>query len=346
MLQTPFVFVDTEPFCASNFGLAAGRLKRLLELAQAGVVELILPSVTQRELYKKLDEAVEQAASILQSGQKRAGVLQQSTHATAIAAFTPIDLQAVKAELRAALDVYLRDSRAEVLTPPADSLAKVLDRYFAHQPPFGTGNKKHEFPDAVALETVLDWCATEGVSCYVVSRDSDLKAACGAQPALLHLEGLDALFELVEATNARAQALLDRATPEIQRQMIEQFEFSGFMLVDEEGDAENIQVINIEITDSGVQKVTDEVLLFQVKAEITFRADVSFWDYSTATYDSEDKVAIPWRQIERKVENTVDITAYGRVYADTPALNEIRTVEVDFDTGQVFDVYADPEVYE
>ena len=71
---------------------------------------------------------------------------------------------------------------------------------------------------------------------------------------------------------------------------------------------------------------------------VVFRGDVSYWDYSTARYDSEDKVAYPWQRIDRVVEDDVELTAYGSIFATDEALENVEEVLVELDTGITFEV--------
>jgi len=345
MLQTPNVFVDTEPFCGQKFSLDSGRLKRLIQLIKAGRLRLVLPSTTRRELKKKLLEQVDEELERFQIARKKAPLLARSSNPTITNVFEEIDVEAVKAELLGLLDEYLKQAEAIDVDPPADMLEQVLDDYFDSTPPFGGGKKKHEFLDAIAVRTLCDWCEEEEESLYVVSRDDDLAAACDKRERLLHLPTLDDLFGLVQAVDTKALALVESASGEIERLLSQQLEGAGYIIM-EDGDVENVEIRHIDIDDLHLQDVEDDVVLFQFHAWVTIRADVSYWDYTRGIYDSEDKVFIPFYRIDTQVEDYFDVVAYGSVGAETEALDAVRDVFVEFDSSQTFEVDTENVVYD
>jgi len=74
---------------------------------------------------------------------------------------------------------YVEDTGCVVLDD-----AKLVDvetlfsGYFGGQPPFGSGKKKNEFPDALALNALEATAKERGARIFVVSKDGDWKAFC------------------------------------------------------------------------------------------------------------------------------------------------------------------------
>jgi hypothetical protein len=60
-----------------------------------------------------------------------------------------------------------------------------MDDYFAGKPPFGTGDKKAEFPDAITVKVLADWAKSEGAQILVVSGDKGVCEARGPVESLI-----------------------------------------------------------------------------------------------------------------------------------------------------------------
>ena len=96
---------------------------------------------------------------------------------------------------------FIKETGCEVLGDTAIvDIATVYDRYFAGEPPFGSGKKKNEFPDALALSALEQTAADRGIGILVVSQDGDWKAYCENSPRLYHVSQIERALALV--TNA------------------------------------------------------------------------------------------------------------------------------------------------
>jgi hypothetical protein len=67
---------------------------------------------------------------------------------------------------------------------------EVLRRYFAEEPPFSSGKKKSEFPDALALLSLEDWANRHNAFMLAVAKDGDWKKFCDASKRLIYVEDL------------------------------------------------------------------------------------------------------------------------------------------------------------
>jgi len=65
------------------------------------------------------------------------------------------------------------------------SLDDLMDDYFAGKPPFGKGDKKAEFPDAITVKVLADWAKSEGAQILVVSGDKGVCEARGPVESLI-----------------------------------------------------------------------------------------------------------------------------------------------------------------
>lgn len=108
-------------------------------------------------------------------------------------------------------DKYIKDTGCKVLTDTdLVNIATVYDGYFAGEPPFGSGRKKDEFPDALALNALERIATDRGTGVLVVSQDGDWKAYCENSNRLYIVPEIERALGLV--TNAQLglrKAILD-----------------------------------------------------------------------------------------------------------------------------------------
>lgn len=77
-----------------------------------------------------------------------------------------------ESEAKNRIDSFLRGVDAQVIPAGMADLNDITRRYFRTLPPFaGTGNKKHEFPDAIAIASIEAWGKANGKRVLAVSED-------------------------------------------------------------------------------------------------------------------------------------------------------------------------------
>lgn len=93
-------------------------------------------------------------------------------------------------------------------------VGELTARYFSSLPPFsGTGKKKAEFPDAIALLSLEDWARSQKTRLMVISRDDDWQAFAARSKHLVWLldvpEALDHFNREARFVAGRTMALLE-----------------------------------------------------------------------------------------------------------------------------------------
>jgi len=176
-LETPFVFIDTQAYVASGFHWTGTHLGKLAGLCGDGTLKLLIASITQREVIRKIEEGLDEA------------IVRTQKHRTALAN-GGVDLELLKdrqqllARSLKRFEVFLRAANA-IEVPLDVSLDAVLDDYFSVTPPFSK-EKRKEFPDAFAGVSLVAWLRLNNQRAYVVSADPDWKAFCGLHHSLIH----------------------------------------------------------------------------------------------------------------------------------------------------------------
>ncbi|QOZ74960.1 hypothetical protein XH83_05620 [Bradyrhizobium sp. CCBAU 53351] len=191
-LDTDIIFIDTETFVREKFDWNSVAFSRLKELVKAGHLRVLTTSITKKEVARKQQEALDNAAKSVKKHEVILGQLGGSVATEAI------NSPSAAAALEALFEKFLEDVKAREIPLQAD-LEKLFDDYFAQTPPF-SGGKKSEFPDAVVLISLRKWRADRHQKIYVISGDPDMKAACGEGSDLLHVERLADVISMATVT--------------------------------------------------------------------------------------------------------------------------------------------------
>jgi hypothetical protein len=213
---------------------------------------------------------------------------------------------------------------------PIDTAAAptVFDWYFARKPPF-SDKKKSEFPDAFNLSTLERWCSAENQECYVIADDPDIEKYCETSERLTHLNRPGEYADLY-SMETEAYRAVEQSTNEhlgdVERAITAEFENSGFILDDIEGDIHEVRVEKVEMDDASLLSVDGNVARFDIFCHIEFTADVEYDDYDTAIWDSEDKVAIPLHKIRNDVDREWEGSVTLDVNLENGGFHSIRTV--------------------
>lgn len=93
---------------------------------------------------------------------------------------------------------YLADTGCVVIDDHSlVETSTLFDAYFAGEPPFGTGRKKDEFPDALALNALERTAVERGARILVVSKDGDWRAYCEKSDNLYIVPELEKALALI-----------------------------------------------------------------------------------------------------------------------------------------------------
>lgn len=206
------ISVDTCIYQQHGFRLESGQLRHLEQFSgTAGVV--VMSDVVQHEVLAHMVTEAVKAKSKLK------GALEdvRDHWPTAAGAPTPSDILGTEtAEVVTAgrLDAFLWRCGGEVINASGRvDIADVMKRYFQPSVPFErSGDKKHEFPDAVALIALESWAEEHNKPVLLVSNDKGWQAFAEASDRLCCVAELDEALELIQKRDATRTQLVDHVT--------------------------------------------------------------------------------------------------------------------------------------
>lgn len=206
------ISVDTCIYQQHGFRLESGQLRHLEQFSgTAGVV--VMSDVVQQEVLAHMVTEAVKAKSKLK------GALDdvRDHWPMAAGAPTPSDIlgpETAEVVTTGRLDAFLRRCGGEVINASGRvDIADVMKRYFQPSVPFErSGDKKHEFPDAVALMALESWAEEHNKPVLLVSNDKGWQAFAEASNRLCCVAELDEALELFQKRDVTRTQLVDHVT--------------------------------------------------------------------------------------------------------------------------------------
>lgn len=140
-------------------------------------MKLVIADITKTEVHARIDKNLENFAA-LKHFQKNARVLRSSPLPEVVGVFTELDRDEVATNIHEAFDEFLDQHDATVVDATEQDAAPIFEKYFAGKPPFGSGEKRKEFPDAFVADSLIEWTDDESQELFVVSGDDLFVEAC------------------------------------------------------------------------------------------------------------------------------------------------------------------------
>lgn len=317
-LLSRYVFLDTTEFDASSFNFQSSSFRILRIKSAQEQIHVLITEVVAREVESHVVKYAENSRQLVER------FLSKSDSRFLKHLASPPFAQALNASaeeiahgLRQGLSEFMEKAKVEVVGMDHVSTENVIDLYFRKLPPFGEEKKKSEFPDAISLLALKDWCDSNDERVYVVSRDGDVQNFCEREESLIYVPTLNDFLQLVElhesAVSERILGILRDHEDEIKGKIVEEFKALEFVSTDWDLDADidNVNVDHIEILRASLIDVSHRRAEYTVKASIDYSAEVSQLDMDTAYLDKEEGILIPWdrmRYVYRDmIETEVDM---------------------------------------
>jgi hypothetical protein len=166
------VTIDSNIFIEYGVNLEGGVLAQLYQFRE-GSAEFVLSEIVVREIKRYLIDEAQKAKDSLASAIRKSGksallhpkMVEQMNGINATA-FTP----QTAADKR--LDDFIMLSGCDVIAADEGDMKRLIAMYFEPSAPFeGSGKKKNEFPDAIALITLEDWAKEHKKKILAISKD-------------------------------------------------------------------------------------------------------------------------------------------------------------------------------
>jgi hypothetical protein len=312
------VFLDTEVFVSASFNFATKSFVALKEHLDSGRLKLILVDTTVAEIKARIKKHVEAEVAELKKAQKGARVLRSSLHPGAVAISTKPDAVAIAAEVTTRFEGLVIG--AEILLAHDVDAEPVFKRYFANEPPFSTGDKKNEFPDAFAAQALEEWVDDNERELFVVTNDQPLFEALGSVHGIHAKRTLGELLDHVASDNAALaeflRAYFSNPPEVVKSKVLKEFENLTFYVKDEDGEG-SVTAESAELVGQPALVSVDtesRTAVVQMVFRVRYHGHIAYRDSSSGIWDSEDDTLFYQDDIEeeilgRQTKVTVEVTA-------------------------------------
>lgn len=351
-LVTTSIFLDTTEFESNSFNFESKKFQALTQQASNGYIQIFITDVVKREVEARIKLHAKEAITDLKNFKKVESFrFIRNVVSEHLKAIFEIDEEKITSKLTKGFHSFVKKAHVNIIPTHNTKVGEILERYFEASAPFNSGNKKYEFPDAISLVTLKNWCKSANSKLYVVSNDKDLRLYCDEQDDLIHVADMNEMLESVLIHNKKAE--------EVKLQKLQQLfednlnllgldigkEFELLELVatnwDLSADFKNTRTKECKVLSFHIISLEKDEVQIEVKCNVEFTAEVSHHDFDTAYYDSEDGVLIPWDKAEYRFSEETEIEAY--LAFDIPSTAEELD---DWDDIALLDISIRPDTIE
>ncbi len=338
-----FISIDTNVFFSRHFDYSNAAFEVLKKRVREDLAAVVLTTVVVEECRSNIRSLVEVACNQLKKGQREASILRFDAACEGVLA--PIDKDARIEEALRRFDGFLSEINATIVNIKTVDAEDVFNDYFNHAPPFESGKKKSEFPDAFSIKALKDWAQNAGVTVYVVSDDRGVLEACES-PALIGVSRLEECLEIIANFDARVLNPLREQIAENAALLTDAvklaFENFGFYLEDQEGDVHSVDVNEVEFGDWSIINIEENAgsAACQSVAMIKFSADLEYDDLENAIWDSEDKRYYALDRVSMVVDQEIELNITFQLKFNLADSSQFLVEQVGFEDDSDIGIYV------
>jgi hypothetical protein len=279
------IFIDACIFDQEKFQFASPQITAFIDATRKKELKLLLPAPTRQEIEDHISNGAERAISALNHARKEHPFLHQLKSLP-----KRKDLPHAKYKLERRIvqswERFLKKFDVVELGYTGVKIDEVMQWYRWGRAPFGTGEKRKEFPDAFAFAALLDYAKKSKAKVAIVSADNDFKEACKSRSDFHHFPSLAALTDALlsgKRYHKAAVALVPANKQLICDAISKDFPDRGFYHANApEGKdyVDDVKVLSVELEDTAI------IGLGHQEFTVAFSATVSYTAH--AEYDDPD----------------------------------------------------------
>lgn len=297
MLKTKNIFLDTETFVANGYS-SSNKLLKLAEYGKNGTIKIFISEITVEEVKSNIKEdlvtAIQQINKFKREIHRQGRVLRQVEEFKNYLDLPKLNTQIDFDRLNENFESFIELGKVTRVSCENIDVAPILAKYFKREKPFGEGKKKYEFPDAIFLAQIEDWCKKHHQKVYLVSADPDILKY--NSELIIPLKNIGELigiinrqevmeekkFEWLEDIFNKNQIKISKSIKERFIESIKDEYYSEITIL-------NVRVDNIKLYDFSVIDLKPGYSTLQMDVDISYNLEFSYMDYNTSYYDKEDK---------------------------------------------------------
>lgn len=335
--DTKNVFVETEVFDHHWLDFSSPRLKRLVRLAAADELNLILTDVTLHELEAHIAETASESVKQIASFRKVNRVVRDVIGTDKLAELGSLTEKDVLSRLKGELRQFLDSSKATIVNVDNAKPSDVFKKYFRNQPPFNKAKKKAEFPDAFAASALEAWCKERPrKKLYIVSGDDDWQRLSAEIEDFIHVGRLDELLEKFADSEAVTylKETINNENEDLLAALRREFDNGNvYFYVDDsviDGEVEDTEDLDITIDEANVIEAKDGKATVGLLCSINVTLSVSGMDEDSMWRDPDDDSLHSVWTAHGSVQRDIEMEATVEVSYDPKSPHEIKIESATF----------------
>lgn len=308
----------------------------MLSAAAKSSLTLLIPKPTEDEITRHISEGAEKAIKELQRARRDAPFLAKWNGWP----FKNDDNKsALQKKLIYSVSREYEEFKQHFTVIPLGydlvDLPQVMMWYNQIRAPFAEGEKRKEFPDAIALSTLLEYARRSDVRVAVVSADKDFKRACEHHAQLSYFPALDALTQALIQDQKRVDQLIDSLKKE-QGLLCEAIEsrfpeLYFYPVEDPSGNVEDVEPQQTMIDTINILEAKETEATIGFRATVSYSAHISFDDPDSYYRDDDDgELHSLWKRAGTvKDSKSITGTATVELGPEGNAVDDIVELEID-----------------
>lgn len=291
------VFIDTNIIIATGFNFSGGHLKSLRDMCLDGHVELFTSFIVEQEIRNHIRTDVMESLKKIRNTIKKERSLAGARNIDSYSfLFKDIRNEGIVETIENQFDAFLSDTKCRIIEISDVDSQMIFMQYFGKLPPFGSGGKKSEFPDAFAIASLLNYSEMNEMKIHVLSDDHDWEKSLFDK--CIVFKNINELLNIINNSIAEKEELISKITEECKtlsflhkhKMDLEVDIFDADVSLDYtvdyveiiEVDVKYINLISINYFEDNIAKTT-----FDVNCEIVIES--SYMDEEMSIWDSEEK---------------------------------------------------------
>lgn len=306
-MKPPVIFLDTNIFIAENF-FDSDRINEFFRLSEEGRIKLITTPVTLIEIKSNFKKRIKAAIELVGNFRKnRASNILKNLENGKSLLFVPLHEKKLIQEFNEQLNRKLKKAKVQIIPYSTINIEQIFSDYELGNPPFNTSDKKSEFPDAVAIKLIENWCKKKNEVCKILTEDKALgeykhpflKFESDYKAYLSNILFTEVMDESLESLIEKFEFQKDDIKREIKDWIKDQlYDYTKYYTVVNWLEVHNINIGTIEVDfnlrdeENGlfITSVHAEKMRLEIVAKIYFAVDIEIDDENSSIYDSEDKM--------------------------------------------------------
>ena len=342
------IFLDTSVIRQANFALVSAPFRFVRELAAHGAIEVLTTDITLAECESVLMEELEKTVGAMKKANTMAQLFSNLEFDSEEVVMPLPDVSGKGPELCVQLRQFFAAPGFTTLEASSRSGKEVFTRFFSRRPPFGSGKKKAEFPDAFVLDALLEVATERGQSIDVVSGDGDWASAIAEESSLRHYHSLGALLDelkrLPQAETVRAFAAFHAERHNLEHAIADIIVNQWVDLEDSVGEVLSVHVETVKVDEPGVMAFGDDgIVTLECGATAQLQLEVHVPREGSFVYDSEEKHGYYWDWSTVEIEREVDFVVDFSLNLEEPKKLEFETTPIRLNRGRPVTVFLDPD---